>query len=64
MVKDAEFIKQEDGSYLLVVTMDENDYLELNKILDALNTTLQEVINAFLKETIRLGNLPFDYSEE
>ena len=64
MVKDAEFIKQENGSYLLVVTMDENDYLELNKILDALNTTLQEVINAFLKETIRLGNLPFDYSEE
>ena len=64
MVKDAEFIKQEDGSYLLVVTMDENDYLELYKILDALNTTLQEVINAFLKETIRLGNLPFDYSEE
>ena len=64
MVKDAGFIKQEDGSYLLVVTMDENDYLELNKILDALNTTLQEVINAFLKETIRLGNLPFDYSEE
>lgn len=64
MVKDAEFIKQEDGSYLLVVTMDEDDFLELNKILDALNTTLQELTNAFLKETIRLGNLPFDYSEE
>ena len=27
--------------------------------VDFLNT-----INAFLKETIRLGNLPFDYSEE
>ena len=64
MVKDAEFLKQEDGSYLLVVTMDENDYLELNNILDALNTTFQELINAFLKETIRLENLPFDYSEE
>lgn len=64
MVKDAEFLKQEDGSYLLVVTMDEDDYLELNNILDALNTTFQELINAFLKETIRLGNLPFDYSEE
>lgn len=64
MVKDAEFLKQEDGSYLLVVTMDEDDFLELNKILDALNTTLQELTNAFLKETIRLGNLPFDYSEE
>ena len=64
MVKDAEFLKQEDGSYLLVVTMDEDDYLELNNILDALNTTFQELINAFLKETTRLGNLPFDYSEE
>lgn len=64
MVKDAEFLKQEDGSYLLVVTMNEDDYLELNNILAALNTTFQELINAFLKETIRLGNLPFDYSEE
>ena len=64
MVKNAEFLKQEDGSYLLVLTMDEDDYLEINKILDTLNMTFQELINVFLKEIIRLEKMPFDSSEE
>ena len=64
MVKNAEFLKQEDGSYLLVLTMDEDDYLEINKILDTLNMTFQELINVFLKEIIRLEKIPFDSSEE
>lgn len=64
MVKNAEFLKQEDGSYLLVLTMNEDDYLEINKILETLNMTFQELINVFLKEIIRLEKIPFDSSEE
>lgn len=61
MVEKAEFIKQEDGSYLLTVTMPEEDYCELKNVLDSLNLNFGQVIDLFLKETIRLGRLPFEY---
>lgn len=61
MVEQAQFIKQDDGSYLLSITMSEDDYIKLKQILDSLNLNFQQVIDLFLKETIRLGRIPFEY---
>lgn len=63
MVERAEFIKQSDGYYELTITMPEDEYNKMKDILDSLNLSFQYVIDLFLRETIRLGRLPFEYEE-
>ena len=56
---DVKFNEQDDGCFMLVVTMPEEDYVKLFDIIKSERITFQELMDAFFRETIRLKRLPF-----
>ena len=61
MIEDVRFIKQNDGSYKLIVTMPEEKCLQLNQILLSLNISFQDLIDGLFNEIIRIKKIPFIY---
>ena len=56
--------KAESNYVVVEVTIDADLYDKVGVILKRYGLTLEEAIVLFLKETVRLGRLPFDYSED
>lgn len=44
--------------------IDEDLYNEAGEILLSLGMTHEEAVQLFLKEMVRIGRIPFDYTEE
>jgi len=61
MDENIRFERNKDGSFQLIVSMPEEEYLQLNQILVEQNISFQELINGLFKEIIRTGRIPFTY---
>ena len=61
MDENIRFERNKDGAFQLIVSMPEEEYLQLNQILIEQNISFQELINGLFKEIIRTGKIPFTY---
>ena len=61
---DVKEIDNGDGTISLCFEIDEELYKQLNEILAPQGLTLEKAIELFLRETVRLGRIPFDITDE
>ena len=61
---DVKEIDNGDGTISLCFEIDDELYNQLNEILAPQGLTLEKAIELFLRETVRLGRIPFEYTDE
>lgn len=61
---DVKEIYNGDGTISLCFEIDEELYNQLTEILAPQGLTLEKAIELFLRETVRLGRIPFDITDE
>ena len=61
---DVKEIANGDGTITLCFEIDEELYKQLTEILAPQGLTLEKAIELFLRETVRLGRIPFDITDE
>ena len=61
---DVKEIDNGDGTISLCFEVDEELYNQLPEILAPQGLTLEKAIELFLRETVRLGRIPFDITDE
>ena len=61
---DVKKIDNGDGTISLCFEIDEELYNQLTEILAPQGLTLEKAIELFLRETVRLGRIPFEYTDE
>ena len=61
---DVKEINNGDGTISLCFEIDEELYNQLTEILAPQGLTLEKAIELFLSETVRLGRIPFDITDE
>ena len=61
---DVKEIDNGDGTISLCFEIDEELYNQLTEILAPHGLTLEKAIELFLRETVRLGRIPFDTTDE
>lgn len=61
---DVKEINNGDGTISLCFEIDEELYKQLTEILAPQGLTLEKAIELFLRETVRLGRIPFEYTDE
>ena len=61
---DVKEIDNGDGTISLCFEIDEELYNQLTEILAPQGLTLEKAIELFLRETVRLGRIPFDITDE
>lgn len=61
---DVKEIDNGDGTITLCFEIDEELYNQLSEILAPQGLTLEKAIELFLRETVRLGRIPSDLSDE
>ncbi|MBQ3256237.1 MAG: type II toxin-antitoxin system RelB/DinJ family antitoxin [Oscillospiraceae bacterium] len=61
---DVKEINNGDGTISLCFEIDEELYKQLTEILAPQGLTLEKAIELFLRETVRLGRIPFDITDE
>ena len=61
---DVKEIDNGDGTISLCFEIDEELYKQLTEILAPQGLTLEKAIELFLRETVRLGRIPFEYTDE
>ena len=61
---DVKEINNGDGTISLCFEIDEELYNQLTEILAPQVLTLEKAIELFLRETVRLGRIPFEYTDE
>ena len=61
---DVKEIDNGDGTISLCFEIDEELYKQLTEILAPQGLTLEKAIELFLRETVRLGRIPFDITDE
>ena len=61
---DVKEIDNGDGTISLCFEIDDELYNKLTEILAPQGLTLEKAIELFLRETVRLGRIPFEYTDE
>ena len=61
---DVNEINNGDGTISLCFEIEEELYNQLTEILAPQGLTLEKAIERFLRETVRLGRIPFEYTDE
>ena len=61
---DVKEIDNGDGTISLCFEIEEELYKQLTEILAPQGLTLEKAIELFLRETVRLGRIPFEYTDE
>ena len=61
---DIKEIDNGDGTISLCFVIDDELYNQLTEILAPQGLTLEKAIELFLRETVRLGRIPFEYTDE
>ena len=61
---DVKEIDNGDGTISLCFEIDEELNKQLTEILAPQGLTLEKAIELFLRETVRLGRIPFDITDE
>ena len=61
---DVKEIDNGDGTISLCFEIDDELYNQLTEILAPQGLTLEKAIELFLRETVRLGRIPFEYTDE
>ena len=61
---DVKEIDNGDGTISLCFEIDEELYKQLNEIFAPQGLTLEKAIELFLRETVRRGRIPFEYTDE
>ena len=61
---DVKEINNGDGTISLCFEIDDELYNKLTEILAPQGLTLEKAIELFLRETVRLGRIPFEYTDE
>ena len=61
---DVKEIDNGDGTISLCFEIDDELYIQLTEILAPQGLTLEKAIELFLRETVRLGRIPFEYTDE
>ena len=61
---DVNEINNGDGTISLCFEIDDELYNQLTEILAPQGLTLEKAIELFLRETVRLGRIPFEYTDE
>ena len=61
---DVKEINNGDGTISLCFEIDEELYNQLTENLAPQGLTLEKAIELFLRETVRLGRIPFDITDE
>ncbi len=61
---DIKEIDNGDGTISLCFEIEEELYNQLTEILAPQGLTVGQAIELFLRETVRLGRIPFDITEE
>ena len=61
---DIKEIDNGDGTISLCFEIDDELYNQLTEILAPQGLTLEKAIELFLRETVRLGRIPFEYTDE
>ena len=61
---DVKEIDNGDGTISLCFEIDDELYKQLTEILAPQGLTLEKAIELFLRETVRLGRIPFDITDE
>lgn len=61
---DVKEIDNGDGTISLCFEIEEELYSQLTEILAPQGLTLEKAIELFLRETVRLGRIPFDITDE
>ena len=61
---DVKEIDNGDGTISLWFEIDDELYNQLTEILAPQGLTLEKAIELFLRETVRLGRIPFDITDE
>ena len=61
---DVKEIDNGDGTISLCFEIDDELYKQLTEILAPQGLTLEKAIELFLRETVRLGRIPFEYTDE
>ena len=61
---DIKEIDNGDGTLSLCFEIEEELYNQLTEILSPQGLTVGQAIELFLRETVRLGRIPFDITEE
>lgn len=61
---DVKEINNGDGTISLCFEIDDELYNQLTEILAPQGLTLEKAIELFLRETVRLGRIPFEYTDE
>ena len=61
---DVKEINNGDGTISLCFEIDDELYNQLTEILAPQGPTLEKAIELFLRETVRLGRIPFEYTDE
>ena len=61
---DVNEINNGDGTISLCFEIEEELYNQLTEILAPQGLTLEKAIELFLRETVRLGRIPFEYTDE
>ena len=61
---DVKKIDNGDGTISLCFEIDDELYKQLTEILAPQGLTLEKAIELFLRETVRLGRIPFEYTDE
>ena len=61
---DVKEIDNGDGTISLCFEIDEELYNQLTEILAPQGLTPEKAIELFLRETVRLGRIPFDITDE
>lgn len=61
---DVKEIDNGDGTISLCFEIEEELYKQLTEILAPQGLTLEKAIELFLRETVRLGRIPFDITDE
>ena len=61
---DVKEINNGDGTISLCFEIDDELYNQLTEILAPQGLILEKAIELFLRETVRLGRIPFDITDE
>ena len=61
---DVKEIDNGDGTISLCFEIEEELYNQLTEILAPQGLTLEKAIELFLREPVRLGRIPFEYTDE
>ncbi|MBR1810045.1 MAG: hypothetical protein IJ766_00135 [Clostridia bacterium] len=57
-------MKENNNEVILTVRIEENLYNKVMTVITPLGFTMEQILITFLQETVRLGDLPFPYTQE